>query len=272
MIKSDIALGFIGAGNMAEAIGRGILAANIYRGEQMLAADPNPQRRAFFEEQLHITALPDSASVAKRSQTILLAVKPQMIGPVLEQLRPAISADVLVISIVAAVSTDFINRHLLPSTRVIRVMPNTPMLVGAGTSALAPGENATDDDLALATKIFGSCGMVLQIHESSMNAVTSLSGSGPAYVFYLCEALAHAGEQLGLSPADAQVLARQTIIGAGTLLAQSSESATLLRQKVTSPGGFTQAAIQSMEAANYFSIITSALQAAARRGDELAQK
>ena len=272
MIKRDIALGFIGAGNMAEAIGRGILAAGIYPAEQMLAADPNPQRRALFSQQLHISALPDSASVAERCQTILLAVKPQMIGPVLEQLRPAIAPDVLVISIVAAVSTGFINRHLLPSTRVVRVMPNTPMLVGAGTSALARGKDATDTDMALATRIFGSCGVVLQIKESAMNAVTSLSGSGPAYVFYLCEALAHAGEQLGLSPADAQLLARQTIIGAGTLLAKSHESATLLRQKVTSPGGFTQAAIQNMEAANYFSLISSALQAAAKRGDELAQQ
>ena len=272
MIKRDLALGFIGAGNMAEAIARGILAANIYRAEQMLAADPTPQRRSLFADQLHISALPDSAAVAQRCQAILLAVKPQMIGTVLEQLRPAVSPDVLVISIVAAVSTDFISRHLQPSTRVVRVMPNTPMLVGAGTSALAPGKSATDADMALAIKIFGSCGMVLQINESAMNAVTSLSGSGPAYVFYLCEALAHAGEQLGLSPVDAQLLARQTIIGAGTLLAKSSESATLLRQKVTSPGGFTQAAIETMEAANYFALITSALQAAARRGDELAQK
>lgn len=272
MVTRDISLGFIGAGNMAEAIVRGILAANIFPAEKMLAADPNPQRRDYFVRQFRINATPDSAAVAARSQTILLAVKPQMIGPALEQLRPAIAPEALVISIVAAVSTDFISRNLLPSTRVIRVMPNTPMLVGAGTSAMAPGKTSADADMALATRIFGSCGTVLEIQEPLMNAVTALSGSGPAYVFYLCEALANAGEQLGLPPDQAQLLARQTIIGAGALLAKSPDSATLLRQKVTSPGGFTQAAIQSMEAANYFSLIADALQAAARRGQELAQQ
>ncbi len=264
-------LGFVGGGNMAEAIARGGISAGLFKPADIFVADPSPDRRKLLAGELGVAATADSAEVAGASHCILLAVKPQKIQEALEQIRPVLDESTLVISIVAAVSTGFIEKHLVSGVHVVRVMPNTPMLVGAGASGICRGGTANDVDMRLAMEIFGSCGAVVEISETLMDAVTSLSGSGPAYVFYLAEAMAAAGERLGLSSADAQLLARQTVIGAGRMLEQSKDSPTELRRKVTSPGGFTEAAIQSMETQKFAEIIAEALSAAARRGKELAR-
>ncbi len=265
-------LALIGAGNMAEAIARGIIKNGVYRADQLVASDPSLDRRDYFSQQLGIAALAQSNQAAAMASRILLAVKPQKIEQALAEIHPVLPANALVMTIVAAVTTAYIESQLADkSVRVIRIMPNTPMLVGAGASGICAGRLAQGDDLQLAARIFGSCGVVAEMPETLMDAVTSLSGSGPAYVFYLAEAMAKAGEKQGLSPDVAAKLARQTIIGAGRLLEQSSDSATELRRKVTSPGGFTEAAIKSFDAHNLAALIGLGMDAALQRGKELSR-
>jgi pyrroline-5-carboxylate reductase len=264
-------LGFIGGGNMAEAIARGGISAGLFKPAELFVADPSDARRSLLSSELGITATAESAEAAAASESILLAVKPQKIEEALRQIKPVLSASSLIISIVAAVSTSLIEKHLGSNARVVRVMPNTPVLVGAGASGLCRGSAATDADMQFAISIFGACGTVVTVPEAMMDALTSLSGSGPAYVFYLAEAMAAAGVTLGLPASEAQLLARQTIIGAGRLLEQSADSAAELRRKVTSPGGFTEAAINSMAAQRFADIIASALSAAVKRGSELSR-
>lgn len=265
-------LALIGAGNMAEAIARGIIKSGVYRADQLIASDPGVERRDYFSQQLRIRTVTHSQEAAGMAPRLLLAVKPQKIEQVLAEIRPTLATNSLVMTIVAAVTTVYIERQLADkSVRVVRIMPNTPMLVGAGASGICAGRLAQGEDLQLADRIFGSCGIVAQIPETLMDAVTSLSGSGPAYVFYLAEAMARAGEKQGLSPATASLLARQAIIGAGRLLEQSSDSAAELRRKVTSPGGFTEAAIQAFDAHDVAGLIGLGMNAALQRGKELSR-
>ncbi|MGC8624019.1 MAG: pyrroline-5-carboxylate reductase [Phycisphaerae bacterium] len=264
-------LGFIGGGNMAEAIARGCMRAGIFKPAEIFVADPASDRRELLTRQLGLAAAIDSAEVAAKSESILLAVKPQKIEEALQQIKPALDNSTVIISIVAAVSTGFIEQQLGATVRVVRVMPNTPVLVAVGASGICRGHAATDADMRFAMSIFGACGVVTEVPESLMDAVTSLSGSGPAYVFYLAEAMAAAGVGMGLSPAAAELLAKQTMIGAGRLLEQSPDSLAELRRKVTSPGGFTEAAINSMASQQFATIIARALAAAVQRGAELSR-
>lgn len=268
-------LGFIGAGNMAEAIARGVLKAALYQPVDLLAADPSPARRDLFLRDLAISTVPESTQVAAAAPVLLLAVKPQVIDAALQQIKPAVTPNTLILSIVAAITSSYIENALAsdatPKPRVIRIMPNTPMLVGAGMSALAKGTHATDEDLILAERIFSSGGKTLRTTENLMNSITALSGSGPAYLFFLTEALAAAGIQMGLSESDANLLARQTVIGSAQLLQASQDPPAELRRKVTSPNGTTQAAIEALQAQNFFSIMATALAAAQLRGQELSK-
>ena len=265
-------LAMIGAGNMAEAIARGIIKNGLYSADQLVAADPNPQRRDYFTRELGIRTVEHSAEAAGLSPRVFLAVKPQKIDEALAEIRPVVRRGSLLLTIVAAITTRYIETQLDDkSLRVVRIMPNTPMLVGAGASGICAGRHASDQDLQLAHKIFGSCGVVVDVPEHLLDAVTSLSGSGPAYVFYLAEAMANAGEKQGLSPDVAAQLARQTIIGAGRLLEQSSDSPAELRRKVTSPGGFTEAAIQSFQTHGFDGVVLGAMNAALQRGKELSR-
>ena len=271
MTEKTYKLGFIGGGNMAEAIARGGISAGLFKPTELYVADPSPERRELLAGELGIAATADSADVAGASESVLLAVKPQKIEEALKQIKSALNGSTLIISIVAAISTGFIEKQLGGAVRVVRVMPNTPVLVGAGASGISRGGAATDVDMRFAVSIFGACGTVVTVPESLMDVVTSLSGSGPAYVFYLSEALAAAGIRLGLPASDAALLARQTIVGAGRLLEQSEDSASELRRKVTSPGGFTEAAINSMAADHFTDVIAEALSAAVKRGKELSR-
>lgn len=263
-------LALIGAGNMAEAIARGILKSGLYSADQLIAADPSPERRSYFSRELGIRTVEHSAEAAGLAARLLLAVKPQKIDEALSEIRPVVRRGSLLLTIVAAISTGYLELRLGDkSVRVVRIMPNTPMLVGAGASGICTGAHATEADMQLARRIFGSCGLVVEVSEKLIDAVTSLSGSGPAYVFYLAEAMALAGENQGLPPDVAANLARQTIIGAGQLLAQSPDSPAELRRKVTSPGGFTEAAIKAFEAEGLPATVQTAMDAALQRGKEL---
>ncbi|HVX84502.1 MAG TPA: pyrroline-5-carboxylate reductase [Phycisphaerae bacterium] len=268
-------LAFIGAGNMAEAIARGLLRSALYAAQDLRACDPAEQRRRLFTDELAIHATADCREAAADADILLLAVKPFVMAEALAQLKPAAKPDALFISIAAGISTAFIesalgaDSHAAKGPRVIRVMPNTPMLVGKGMSALSRGRFATDADIFTAEKIFNAGGHSVRLPESAIDAVTAVSGSGPAYVFFLAEALAAAGAAAGLPPAEAAHLARQTVIGAAALLDESRDSPAELRRKVTTPNGTTQAAIESLQASGFEQALTAAVAAATKRSKEL---
>jgi pyrroline-5-carboxylate reductase len=263
-------LGFLGAGQMAEAIARGILRANVLRPEQMIASDPSPERRALFQS-LGIPTAEDNKDVARQSQTLLLAVKPYHAKDVLGAISPVTDPSTLTISICAGVSTATMQSALGPSHpwRVIRSMPNTPMLVGEGAVAIAPGSHATPADLATARKYFEPAADVLDLPESQLDAVTALSGSGPAYFFFLVEHLTRAGVEMGLSPDHAHRLATKTAAGSAKMMLAGTDTPTELRRKVTTPNGTTHAAITHMESSNMPQTIVDALKAAQHRSREL---
>jgi pyrroline-5-carboxylate reductase len=264
-------LGIIGAGNMAEAIAVGAIRAGLLTPDQIVASDPSPQRCGVFSGGHHIRALDDNAEVARSSRTILLSVKPQQMAEALSAIGRDLSVQTLVISIAAGINTAFIEKHLGPGVpwRVVRVMPNTPMLVGEGMSGIARGANASDQDMAIVSRLFKSAGDVIEVMEAQMNAVTALSGSGPAYFFLLVEQMIAAGVDMGLPAEHARRMAVQTAIGAAKMLATSSDDPAELRRKVTSPGGTTHAAITHMQAQNMPQTIVDAIKAAERRGREL---
>jgi len=267
------ALGIIGAGNMAEAIVRGVLRAGVLKPAEIIAADVTPQRRELFNNDLKVKVVEDPSQAARDADTILLSVKPQQMAAVLATLAPAMKPGTLVISIAAGISSKFIEKHLGDTVkwRVIRTMPNTPMLVGEGMVAMATGTHATPADLAVARRLFESAASVIEVREDQIDAVTAVSGSGPAYFFFLVEQMVAAGVALGLSPEQAHQLATKTALGSAKMLTTSSDSPAELRRKVTSPGGTTHAAITHMQSQKVDQAIIDALKAAERRGKELGQ-
>lgn len=264
-------LGIIGAGNMAEAILRGVVRAGIMPPSRIIAADVSTGRRELFTNELKVKTTDDNSLVARQSQMLLLSVKPQMMGAALESLSATLSPHTLIISIAAGISTRWIETRLGGghAWRVIRSMPNTPMLVGQGMVGISAGANAFAADLAAARRLFESAASVVEVAEDKIDAVTAMSGSGPAYFFYLVEHMVQAGIELGLTPAQSHELATRTSIGAATMLTTSTDSPQELRRKVTSPGGTTHAAITHMESAGVGKAIVEAIHAAARRGKEL---
>ena len=261
-------LGLIGGGNMAEAILRGLLGAGFLMPSEVIVSEVLPARRAHLEQLLGV-ATTDDGTLPAACPRVLLAVKPQMMAPVLAQIAPHVQADATVISIAAGIRTSVIDKALNGRGRIVRVMPNTPMLVGAGASAVAAGPRAQELDIDWATRLFAASGTVAQVEESMIDAVTAVSGSGPAYFFYLVEAMVQAGVAEGLDLDVALELARQTCVGAGKLLAESQEKPETLRARVTSPNGTTQRAIETMDAANVKASLVKAIRAAADRSREL---
>lgn len=261
-------LGILGAGNMAEAIARGLLKSGTLAADRIVASDVVAARREFFENELKIRAIDDPAAVARESKVILLAVKPQAMNAVLDAIAGVVRPDATIVSIAAGVTCARIEARLAPRP-VVRTMPNTPLMVGLGAVAIAPGTHARAEHLTQARRLFDSVGIVVEVREDQLDAVTALSGSGPAYFFYLVEAMTRAGERMGLSPDVALRLASQTALGAGRMLADGTDSPADLRRKVTSPGGTTQAAIEHLQNGGFESLVVDALLAAERRGKEL---
>lgn len=262
-------LGIIGAGNMAEAIARGVLSSGVFSKDQIFATDPSEPRRKLFTEQLGIRTVDDVAAVAHESDMILLAVKPQSMLTVLDTIAKADTPPLATIVSIAAGITAATIESRLGERPVVRTMPNTPLMVGLGAVAMAPGKHANASHLAQARKLFDAVGVVVEVQEDQLDAVTALSGSGPAYVFYLVELLAKAGVEMGL-PADVALkLASQTAYGAGKMLANAKDTPIDLRRKVTSPGGTTQAAVEVMQERKLDTIVIDALKAAQRRSVEL---
>jgi pyrroline-5-carboxylate reductase len=264
-------LGIIGAGNMAEAIARGVIRAGQFQPGDIIASDVSAARRDLFTNELKVRAVEENVEVARQSRILLLSVKPQMMAAALQSLGEITDPATLIISIAAGISSGFIEKHLGngKTWRVIRSMPNTPMLVGEGMVGIAPGKHASSNDMATARKLFESAATVVETGEDKIDAITALSGSGPAYFFYLVEQMITAGVDLGLPLDQARLLATRTAVGAAKMLANSTDSPQELRRKVTSPGGTTQAALSRMEGHGVGPAIVDAIKAAERRGKEL---
>ncbi|MGD8317682.1 MAG: pyrroline-5-carboxylate reductase [Myxococcales bacterium] len=265
----DRTIGFIGAGNMASAIIRGLVNTGTLGAERILAADPDAERLQRLESEIGIRVSADNAHVVRESDVVVLATKPQTFPQVLPVVSAALTADTLVISIAAGISTRLIERAFPRGMRVVRTMPNTPALVGAGATAIAGGKHATDADLDLAQTLFQSVGIAVRVPEAQIDAVTGLSGSGPAYVFAMIEALRDAGAAEGLPEDTALRLAAQTVLGAARLLLEEREPPEVLRQRVTSPGGTTRAGLDALDAAGFADGLRAAVRAATRRSVEL---
>jgi len=261
-------LGFIGAGNMATAICRGIVRAGLIGADEIIAADPDETRRSRFEAATGARTTTVNAD-ACRSRVLVFSVKPRVLPEVLEEVGPLLRGDILIISIVAGAPARVIEVAAPRPVRVVRAMPNTPMLVGEGAAAVCRGAHATDQDLARAVELFSASATVIEVDEESMHAVTALSGSGPAYLFYLAETMIRAGVEMGLSEADAAVLTKKTLFGAGKMLIETGESPGELRGAVTTPGGTTEAALSSMARASVAEHIIAGIKAACRRSREL---
>jgi pyrroline-5-carboxylate reductase len=264
-------LAIIGAGNMAEAIARGILRAGLFTADRIIASDVSESRRNLFQNELAIRAVADNPAAVRDARTILLSVKPQQMQAVLGEIGLHASGDALFISIAAGVSSASIERHLgsAHEWRIIRTMPNTPMLVAEGIVAISPGRHATGADLAHARRIFESAAAVIELPEDKLDAVTALSGSGPAYFFFLVEQMIQAGVSLGLTPEQAHTPATRTALGASKMLTTSADSPETLRRKVTSPNGTTQAAIETMQSWKVPEGIIAGIIRAAHRSKEL---
>jgi pyrroline-5-carboxylate reductase len=260
-------LGILGAGNMA----RGVLHSGLFAASAIIASDVNAARREVFSRQLGIQTTESNAEVASQSSILLVSVKPYQVKELLGQLGNVMNEQTLVVSIAAGVKAASIESALGHGRkwRVVRTMPNTPMLVGEGMVAISAGTYANTDDLATARRIFESAARVLQVHETMLDAVTAVSGSGPAYLFYLVENMIEAGTQLGLTREQSATLAIQTCAGAVKMLAETNESPAELRRRVTTPNGTTHAAISHMESKSVGPTIIEAIKAAAKRSAEM---
>jgi pyrroline-5-carboxylate reductase len=258
----------IGGGNMAEALLRGLVAAGSSRGD-LRASDPKPERRRTLEERYGIVTSADNATAAKNADLVVLAVKPAAATEAATSIAGAIDPSTLVVSVVAGVSTAKIEACLPAGSRVVRAMPNTPALVLAGATAIAAGSQADDHDLGRARTLFESVGRCVVVPEAQLDAVTGLSGSGPAYVMIAIEALADGGVEAGLSRDVALMLAAQTVYGAAKLQIESGEHPAVLKDRVTSPGGTTIAGLAALEAAGLRSAFIAAVAAASERSRTL---
>lgn len=264
-------LGFLGGGNMAEAIIRGAISGKVLSPQSIIVADPVEARRDVLAA-LGVNVTADNAQIVAHADRIVLAVKPQMLAQLADALAKIDAAKQSIISIMAGIRIAKIQQLTAPgneAARICRIMPNTPLMIGHGMSAVCAGLGATQPDVDFAVKLFASSGKAVIVDESRMDAVTAVSGSGPAYVFYLAEAMTEAATKLGLAPEIARTLVQQTITGAAALMQQSEHEPAELRRRVTSPGGTTQAAIKHFDTCKVRASIVEALGKAEARSKEL---
>ena len=263
-------IGFIGAGNMAEAMIRGLLRGGVFAADQVIASGPRGERGRELSEKYGIRSTTSNREAAA-ARIVVLSVKPQILGRVLDEVTSALDPDTLVISIAAGVPVAAIQARLAAGTRVVRAMPNTPALVDAAATAIAGGEHALESDLAEARRIFDAVGITVVVDESQLDAITGLSGSGPAYVFLILEALSDAGVKVGLSRRTAQLLAAQTLLGSAKLLIETNEHPGKLKDMVTSPGGTAITGLHTLESGGLRTTLINAVEAATRRSRELGE-
>ena len=264
-----LAVGFLGAGQMATALALGWAKVGLLDVARSRASDPYPDARGKFEKATGIKALSANEDVAAGCDVLVLAVKPQIMSSVLDELRGAVGPGHLVISIAAGVTLRTLADGLKPNVRLARVMPNTPCLVGASASGYTAGATATAEDVDLVGKLFGAVGKAYRVAEPLLDAVTGLSGSGPAFVYAFIEALADGGVKCGLPRDVAQALAAQTVLGAAKMVLESGQHPGALKDAVASPGGTTIAGLHALERASFRAAAMDAVDAATRRAQEL---
>ncbi len=261
----------IGSGNAAEGVVHGLLRRSVLLDDRIIASDPNTERRALFAKRFGIAVTADNRAAVQNAFIVLLAVKPQQFREVGAAFADVIREDHLVISIMAGVPTAAIEALFgNQTTRVVRVMPNLALHVGEGMSGIVPGAHATEADLLRTQRIFEAGGRTVVLRdESLMDAVTAVSGSGPAYFYHFCEAIVEAGEKAGLTHREATLLATQTCLGAARMMMESTDPPDVLARKVMSPGGTTEAAFESMARNGVKAHIEAAVLAAWQRSREL---
>jgi pyrroline-5-carboxylate reductase len=266
-------IGFIGGGQMGEALVKGLLKAGVYQANSLIMAEPNAERRRYLETVYEIETCATNSTVWQTCSTVVLAVKPQAMTDVLTSAKPHIQNTHLIITIAAGLPIVHYERLLDNETvKIIRVMPNTPALVLEGASALCRNSHVTSDELQKAVAIFNAVGKTVVLDERYLDAVTGLSGSGPAYVFTFIEALIDAGLKTGLARDVAETLAVQTVLGSVRLMIEDKMHPAVLRSKVTSPGGTTIAGLHVLEKSGFRGIIMDAVEAATRRATELGRQ
>jgi pyrroline-5-carboxylate reductase len=267
--KKKIAI--LGAGNMGEALAKGLLRAGKVTPEFLTCTDARAERREDIHERYRVQVTGDNRAAAAEADIIVLAVKPQVIEPLLDEIAPAVDAKKLVISIAAGVPIAAIAHKLGAGVRIVRTMPNTPALVGAGATALARGPHATDADLEQALSLFEAVGVAVVVEEHHLDAVTGLSGSGPAFVFMAIEALADGGVKVGLARPVAMALAAQAVMGSAKLVLETGEHPGRLKDQVTSPGGTSIAGVHALEQHGFRAALIAAVEAATKRSRELGE-
>jgi pyrroline-5-carboxylate reductase len=267
--KKKVAI--LGSGNMGEALVKGLLRAGKVPPESLVCTDERAERREELQRRYGVQVTGDNRAAVAGADIAVIAVKPQVIDAVLEAIAPAVDAKKLVISIAAGVPIAAIARKLGTGVRIIRTMPNTPALVGAGAAALARGPHATEQDLEQALALFEAVGVAVVVEEHHLDAVTGLSGSGPAFVFMAIEALADGGVKMGLARPVAMALAAQAVMGSAKLVLETGEHPGRLKDQVTSPGGTSIAGVHALEQHGFRAALIAAVEAATKRSRELGE-
>lgn len=260
-------IAILGAGAMGTALARGLL-GNGWRREDLILAEVAPERAAQVRDELGCECVSDAALAVRGAEAVVVAVKPQDMETLLQQVSEAITGSQVVITLAAGVRIETVE-DALGETPVVRMMPNTPALLGKGIAGMAGGAHAGSQHMAMARMVMEAVGEVVELDESELDAVTAVSGSGPAYVFALAESMVEAASQLGLPPGIAAKLVNHTVLGAGEMLIRTGQSATHLRKQVASPGGTTVAALEVMNEGGFSELMVEALKAAHRRSLEL---
>jgi pyrroline-5-carboxylate reductase len=263
-------IAIVGAGNMAEALLTGMLKAGVAAAADVTASDIEPGRRQIIARRFGVSVEEQNEKAVRGAAIVVLAVEPQHLDAVLHEIRPVLADKALVISVAAGYPIARVRGHLKPDTRVVRAMPNTPSGVLAGMTAIALSDGLSASDIEAATAIFESVGRVVTVDESLVDAVTGLSGSGPAYVYVIIEALADGGVKAGLPRSVAEQLAAQTVLGAARMLIETGEHPGRLKDRVASPGGTTIAGLAALEQGRLRATLMNAVEAAVKRSKELA--
>lgn len=264
-------LGFLGAGKMASALAKGFIQAGLASGDSTIASDPYETARVGIAKEAGIQATTSNLEVLKAAQVVILAVKPDQVNDVLAEIRPHFTEKHLLVSIAAGVTLARMESALPAGAKVVRVMPNTPALVGASASGYALGKAAGSEEAQLVQKLLSAVGTAYQVKESLLDAVTGLSGSGPAYVFLMIEALSDGGVAAGLPRDTATKLAAQTLLGSAKMLLETGQHPGALKDMVTSPGGTTIDGLHELEKGGLRAALINAVRAASEKSKKLGQ-
>lgn len=268
-MAAKLTIGFLGAGKMATALAKGFVSADLVTRAQIRGSDPIFAARTAFAKETGGKTTASNLDVAKFANVLIVAVKPGQVGELLEEIRPALTPRHLIISIAAGVPIAKLENGMSDGARVIRVMPNTPALVGASATAYALGKSATAADAILAQRLFSAVGIAFQVKESLLDAVTGLSGSGPAYVYLIIEALSDGGVASGLPRDIATKLAAQTVFGSARMVLETGQHPGSLKDMVTSPGGTTIEGLHELEKGKVRGVLINAVRAATEKSRKL---